>query len=137
MRGEWWFYDETDSLHDYKAKARLHHEEAAELQMEEGQYFEFLAPILAYDYFGYYAQEASIENVFPEAVTVSLLDTDSAAQNLKNTFGGLAMPADRFVEIYRTSGMLGSDGDRKKPTKEGGTARDPKAISQVSHTMNK
>jgi hypothetical protein len=64
-RGEWWFYDNSDSLKDYKTKARLLHESDA----KEFPFLIFLCSCLAFDYFGVYARDVGIENVRPEAVT--------------------------------------------------------------------
>jgi hypothetical protein len=104
IRDEWWFYDNTSGVAEYKEFVEAY----GKTGDEEGDYFLMLSIFLAYDYFKAAATGDGAHD--PEVIT-SMFDSTSCVMGSSEAFG-MQMPAWRFLEMYNTSRRITTSCDR-------------------------
>lgn len=105
LRGEWWFYSNSDSLHEYLAKLSPDRDDSS----ADWEYFNLLLHCLAYDIFGFVAELIG-ESDSDQAQLMNRLFKNSLVTAAKNAVG-VAMPAERFIELYKRNTYYGRESE--------------------------
>jgi len=103
-RGEWWLLPPTDCLDEYRNKVKG--------DGREYGYFRMISALLAYDYFAFVA--AINDGIASDAKSVTNVCAEKRLfAPLLNDYGA-AMPAGRFLELYRQQPVSTSSTDRSR-----------------------
>ena len=108
LRDEWWFYSST-AMEEYRTKLSgdpFCYYLRTEIDQD---YFDQLLCCLSYDIFGFAAEMAG-ESDFNQDALLNFLFEESLVKDAKDA-NGIAMPAERFIEIYQRF-SLGESGER-------------------------